>query len=69
MPLKELHEPVRFHSNGTATRFHLSGSRSSSPLKNHLVQGSRAEMPMPSGFQAQERQQAQHDHHHARDTA
>jgi hypothetical protein len=27
-------------------------------------------MPMPSGFQPRERQQAQHDHHHhARDTA
>jgi hypothetical protein len=39
------------------------------PLKNTPVQGSQAEMPMPSGFQAQERQQAQHDHHHALDTA
>src|SRR6478672_376813 len=39
------------------------------PLKKHLVQGPGTEMPMPSGFQAQERQQAQHDHHHARDTA
>src|SRR5579871_1526220 len=39
-----------------------------STLKKHLVQGSGSEMPMPSGFQVQERQQAQHGHH-ARDTA
>jgi hypothetical protein len=38
-------------------------------LKKHLFQESGAEMPMPSGFQAEERQQAQHDHHHARDIA
>jgi hypothetical protein len=39
-------------------------------VKKHLIQGAGAEMPMASGFQAQERPQAQHDHHHhARDTA
>jgi hypothetical protein len=40
-----------------------------SPRKKHLIQRVEAEMQMPSGFQAQERRQAQHDHHHARDTA
>jgi hypothetical protein len=39
------------------------------PLKKHPCSGARAELPMPSGFQVQERQQAKRDHHHARDTA
>jgi hypothetical protein len=38
-------------------------------LKKHLIQGAAAGMPMPSGFQAQQQQQAQHESHHARDTA
>jgi len=60
----------RLDADGTS----VSGQESTNPptprpLKKHLIEGSGAEMPIPWGFQAQERPQVQHDHHHARDSA
>jgi hypothetical protein len=60
----------RFDADGTR----VFGLESTNPpilrsLKNHLHRAGSAETPTPSAFQAEERRQAQHDHHHARHSA